>query len=76
MANLEVRIRHENESVGVPIAEIPFRKEAVDSVIPLMQSWGLVYEGTPVRDDMIIGQFYADANSAYFEVVIPAGSES
>jgi hypothetical protein len=71
MANVEVRIRHESQPEGVVLGEVPFRKEAIDAIIPTIQAWGLSYMDISVDENAIYGQFYADQNRAYFEVMVP-----
>jgi predicted lactoylglutathione lyase len=71
MANVEVRIRHESQPEGVVLGEVPFRKEAIDAIIPTIQAWGLSFMDNTVDENSIYGQFFADQNRAYFEVMIP-----
>ena len=71
---MEVRIRHANDTESRLLAEIPFRPEAIDSVIPTLGAWGVVdSSGAMWETDALTGQFVDDGTKAYFEVVIGDG---
>lgn len=72
MANLEIRVRREDDTESTYLAEIPFRNEAIDSVIPLIQAWGLSYEGDGGAGENVYGRFVVQKGKGFFEVVIPA----
>ena len=71
MANLEVRIRHEDEPDSIPLTEIPFGPEAIDSVVSTVKAWGLTYRGDGEAGDRIYGQFAVQDGRAFFEIVVP-----
>ena len=71
MANLEVRIRHVNEADALPFAEIPFRREAIDSVLNLIYSTGGNLFGLSLADEVDLSmQFAEDGEKGYLEVVV------
>lgn len=74
--NIEVQYREEESLDGVPVAEIPMRREAIDSVIPLIQSWGLTRDYgdgiTTINENNLFGQFRVLDDRVIFEVVNPA----
>lgn len=71
MANLEVRIRHVDESDALPFAEIPFRREAIDGVLNLIYSTGGNLFGLSVADEVELSmQFSEDGEKAYLEVIV------
>lgn len=69
---LKVKIRFQSETAAeaVELAEVPLRPEALDSVIPMIQSWGLVDGDGNLVDTDLVGQFVKDGADAYFEIVI------
>jgi hypothetical protein len=69
MSNLEVRIRHESWAEAIPLAEIPFRPEAIASVLPSLRDWGGEIGGGPIGDTTFV-QFMDDGVRAYLEVVV------
>lgn len=69
MANLEVRIRRESWVKAIPLAEIPFRPEAIDSVLPTLRGWGGEIGGATIGDTTFV-QFVDDGERAYLEVVV------
>lgn len=73
--NIQVQYREEEAPEGVPIAEIPFRREAIDAVIPTIQAWGIVTdigEGiTAIPENGLFGQFRVLPDRVIFEVVNP-----
>lgn len=76
--NIQVFYREEEAEEGVLIAEVPFRREAIDAVIPLLVSWGVVNTfggdiaaASHVEGDLY-GQFRVTAARMIFEVVNPA----
>jgi hypothetical protein len=73
--NIQVQFRDEGSSEGVPFAEVPFRREAIDGVIPLVQAWGLSKqtdgEDIQLEPVSLFGQFRILADRVVFEVVYP-----
>lgn len=70
---MEVRIRTANEpsSSSRLLAEIPFRRDAIDSVIPTLAAWGVFSVGHSMADESdLTGQFVDDGEKAYFEVIV------
>ena len=70
---MEVRIRSANEpsSASRLLAEIPFRRDAIDSVIPTLADWGVFSTGHSLAGaDDLSGQFVDDGEKAYFEVIV------
>lgn len=60
-------------SASVTIADIPFRPDVIDKIIPTLQAWGVFnQDGNSFAEDTIIGQFVLDElkEVAYFEVVV------
>lgn len=72
--NIQVQYREEESDEGVPVAEVPFRREAIDAIIPLIQSWGLANAGadSSITTDLLYGQFRVLADRVIFEVINPA----
>lgn len=73
--DIEIQFREEEGEIGVPIATVPFTKENIDSVIPLLKSWGMVKDygdGDSSIGDSVYGQFRVLDNKVIFEVVNPA----
>jgi hypothetical protein len=71
MAGLEIRIRDGEAGDAVPLGEIPFRRDAIDQIIPTLQAWGVGTALGTKDESSIYGQFFTDGTRAYFEVVIP-----
>jgi hypothetical protein len=68
---MEVRIRSANDTTSRLLAEIPFRTEAIDSVIPTLGAWGVFTSSHSLADeDALTGQFVDDGEHAYFEVIV------
>ena len=70
---MEVRIRSANEpsSASRLLADIPFRRDAIDSVIPTLADWGVFSTGNSLAGaDDLSGQFVDDGEKAYFEVIV------
>jgi len=70
---MEVRIRSTAMTRPVVIADIPFRPDVIDKVIPSLQAWGVFNgEGTEFPAESIVGQFVVDEDRevAYFEVTV------
>jgi len=74
--NIQVQYREEESSEGVPFAEVPMRREAIDSVIPMIQAWGILADHgdgmTAIPADDLYGQFRVLSDRVIFEVVNPA----
>jgi len=65
---IEVRIRHEGEACSAHLGEVPFTQVGLDSVIPLLNQWGVEYaDGDWVT---LVGQIVLDATGAYFEIIL------
>lgn len=66
---VEIRIRHENDTTAVPLCTVPF--DQIATVIPTLREWG-IFMGVDTYVDAT-GQFVVDEGSAYFEVVVGGG---
>ena len=67
---MELRIRSANDTTSRFLADIPFRPEAIDSVIPTLGAWGVVAEGGRMfAEGQLVGQFVDTGDKAYFEVI-------
>lgn len=70
---MEVRIRSADDSTSRFLADIPFRPEVIDSVIPTLAAWGVFTPNHSLADEgAMVGQFVDTGEKAYFEVVIGA----
>ena len=73
--NIQVQFRDQGTAEGIPFAEVPFRREAIDSVIPMLQAWGLAKQTDSEDIDLdpnhMFGQFRILADRVVFEVVYP-----
>lgn len=68
---MEIRIRHATDSEARVLADIPFRPDVINTIIPTLGSWGVITEGSgPFSEESMTGQFVDDGTKAYFEVVI------
>lgn len=68
---MELRIRSQGDTTSRLLAEIPFRPEVIDSVIPTLAAWGVFTSDHSLAVDTdMVGQFVDDGEKAYFEVVI------
>lgn len=68
---MELRIRSVNEATSRLLADIPFRRDVIDSVIPTLASWGVFSSGHSLAgEDEMTGQFVDDGEKAYFEVIV------
>lgn len=68
---MELRIRKANDTESRLLAEIPFRAEVFDGIIPTLTAWGVVdADGNSYDDADIFGQFVDNGEKAYFEVVL------
>lgn len=67
----DVYVRHHTQATGVKIGEVPFNRDAIDQVIPLLAAYGICIEGDVVDD--LYAQFAVSDRGAFFEVI--AGSE-
>lgn len=78
MALLEVRIRLASWSTtdSLPLGEIPFRQEAIDAVLPLLEKWGGYIAGVEFGGNDLSGQFSADDGKAFFEVIVDDATSS
>jgi hypothetical protein len=63
----EIRIRHEGCADPVSLGDISL--SAIDTVIPLLKSWGLRAEDGTVDRDGIYGEFVIRDGKAFFEVM-------
>jgi hypothetical protein len=65
---IAVYVRRESDAKARYLADVPF--DALDTVIPTLQAWGV--EDTEHDDaaDGMYGQFVVGSTAAYFEVVI------
>lgn len=73
--DIEIQYREEEGEVGVPIATLPFTRENIDSIIPLIQGWGIFSESSGLWENVkaeLFGQFRVLDNKVVFEVVNPA----
>lgn len=70
MAQLEIRIRHEEDAEAVPLAEVPFKPDAIDSIVETIARWGINANGQDYDRDKLSGQFIKDESGAYFEVFV------
>lgn len=70
MAQLEIRIRHEDDTEAVPLAEVPFKPDAIDSIIETIARWGINANEQDYDRSQLSGQFIKDASGAYFEVFV------
>lgn len=70
---LKIKIRHESESSesAVQLAEVPFRPDAIDTIISTIEGWGLIDVTRNLAAEDLVGQFIKTETEAYFEVVIP-----
>ena len=68
---MEVRIRSANDTTSRFLADIPFRPEVIDSVIPTLAAWGVFTSGHSLAGaESMAGQFVDDGEKAYFEVIV------
>lgn len=68
---MELRIRSQGDSTSRFLADIPFRPEVIDSVIPTLSSWGVFTDEHSLAEEKdMFGQFVDNGEKAYFEVVI------
>jgi hypothetical protein len=69
---MEIRIRlYDDDTESRVLAEIPFRKDAIDSILPTLSDWGVVDRiGRSYTGSEISGTFVDDGTSAYFEVIL------
>jgi hypothetical protein len=68
---MELRIRSANDATSRFLADIPFRPEVIDSVIPTLAAWGVFTSDHSLADEAdMTGQFVDNGEKAYFEVVI------
>jgi hypothetical protein len=68
---MEVRIRSVNDADSRLLAEIPFRPDVIDSVIPTLGAWGVFTKDHSLADGAsLTGQFVDDGERAYFEVIV------
>ena len=68
---MEVRIRSANDSTSRFLADIPFRPEVIDSIIPTIGAWGVVDAVGHMFDQKeLTGQFVDDGEKAYFEIIV------
>lgn len=68
---MEVRIRSANDTTSRLLADIPFRPDVIDSLIPTLGGWG-VFTNTHslAGEDDLTGQFVDDGEKAYFEIIV------
>ncbi|MCZ4069247.1 hypothetical protein O1W71_16375 [Microbacterium sp. H37-C3] len=70
---MELRIRSANDSTSRFLADIPFRPEVIDSVIPILAAWGVFTNDNSLAGEAdMTGQFVDNGEKAYFEIVIGA----
>jgi len=68
---MEIRIRHASDTEARVLADIPFRADVINNIIPTLGSWGVITGGNgPFEESAMVGQFVDDGTHAYFEVVI------
>jgi hypothetical protein len=67
---MEVRIRSANDLDSRLLADVPFRPEVIERIIPTLIFWGLVVGGDLVEEGRVSGQFVDDGEKAFFEVVV------
>ena len=68
---MEIRIRIADESESRLLAEIPFRRDAIDSIIPTLGAWGVIgSDGETYAESDLSGQFVDNGTSAYFEILL------
>lgn len=68
---MEVRIRSANDSSSRLLAEIPFRPDVIDSLIPTLGGWGVFTQDHSLASESdLTGQFVDDGEKAYFEIIV------
>jgi len=68
---MEVRIRSAEDTTSRLLADIPFRPDVIDSVIPTIGGWGVFTpEHSLATESDLTAQFVDDGEKAYFEVVV------
>lgn len=68
---MEVRIRSANDTTSRLLADIPFRPDVIDSVIPTIGGWGVfTSEHSLATVSDLTGQFVDDGEKAYFEIIV------
>lgn len=68
---MELRIRSQGDTTSRFLADIPFRRDVIDAVIPTLASWGVFSSDNSLADESeMTGQFVDDGEKAYFEVVV------
>lgn len=68
---MELRIRSQGDTTSRLLAEIPFRAEVIDAVIPTLAAWGVFTNDHSLAEGKdMVGQFVDDGEKAYFEVII------
>lgn len=68
---MEVRIRSANDTTSRLLADVPFRPDVIDQIIPTLGGWGVyTHEHSLADTDALTGQFVDDGERAYFEVIV------
>ena len=68
-----VRIRHYNDTASYSLGDVPF--DQLDEVIPMLERWGLEWNGAPMSEGSYTGQFIKDGITVVFEVVLEWGDD-
>lgn len=70
---MEIRVRHHTDSESRVLADVPFRPDVIDKIIPTLGGWGIAAsDGNLYSESDLMGQFVDDGHEAYFEVIIGA----
>jgi hypothetical protein len=68
---MEVRIRSASDTTARFLADIPFRPEVIESIIPTLSNWGVFTSNNSLADSKdMVGQFVDDGEKAYFEIIV------
>ena len=68
---MEIRIRKLVDVESRVLADVPFRQDVIDNIIPTLARWGVVDEnGRMYESEDLTGQFVDNGTSAYFEVIL------
>lgn len=70
---MEVRIRMANESESRFLADIPFRPDVIEGIIPTLAKWGVFMSNNSLATaEDLSAQFVDDGDKAFFEVIVDA----